>query len=102
MDILDTIDQGIAQGEPRVWWSEVGDTIDGDATVDPNDPYRVFGYTRIFSPTIVSSEYGYLLEYGSLEVLFTTQTNDGDERLPADRADAYRYSQMIHSLTITF
>ena len=50
----------------------------------------------------MSSEYGYLLEYGSLEVLFTTQTNDGDERLPADRADAYRYSQMIHSLTITF
>lgn len=102
MDILDTIDQGIAQGEPRVWWSEVGDTIDGDATVDPNDPDRIFGYTRIFSPTIVSNEYGYLLEYGSLEVLFTTQANDGDERLPADRADAYRYSQMIHSLIITF
>ena len=43
-----------------------------------------------------------MLEYGSFEMLFTTQANDGDERLPADRADAYKYSQMIHSMEITY
>ncbi len=102
MEILNTIDQGIAQGEPRVWWESVGDKIDGDATADMNNPDRIFGYTRIFSPCVVSSEYGYLLEYGRAEVLFTTQANDGDERLPADRADAYKYSQMIHSMEITY
>ena len=34
--------------------------------------------------------------------MFTTQANDSDERLPSDHADAYKYSQMIHSLTITY
>ena len=102
MDILDTIDQGIAQGEPRVWWESVGDKIDGDATADTSDPDKIFGYTRIFSPCIVSDAYGNMLEYGRFEILFTTQANDGDERLPADRADAYKYSQMIHSMEITY
>lgn len=102
MDILDTIDQGIAQGEPRVWWESVGDKIDGDATADTSDPDKIFGYTRIFSPCIVSDAYGNMLEYGRFEMLFTTQANDGDERLPADRADAYKYSQMIHSMEITY
>ena len=102
MDILDTIDQGILQGEPRVWWESVGDKIDGDTTADMSNPDRIFGYTRIFSPTIVSDAYGYMLEYGTFEVLFTTQANDGDERLPADHADAYKYSQMIHSMIITY
>ena len=103
MDILDTIEQGVRPSgqEPRVWWSAVGDDIDGDATADMENNL-IFGYTRIFSPCIVSSEYGYLIEYGSLEVMFTTQANDGDERLPSDHADAYKYSQMIHSLTISF
>ena len=102
MDIIDNIDQGILQGEARVWWEAIGDKIDGDTTADLSDPDRIFGYTRIFSPTIVSDPYGYLLEYGTFEVLFTTQANDGDERLPADHADAYKYSQMIHSMTITY
>ncbi len=103
MDILDTIEQGVRpSGEtPRVWWSSVGDKIDGDATADLENNL-IFGYTRIFSPCIVSSEYGYLLEYGTFEVMFTTQANDSDERLPSDHADAYKYSQMIHSLTITY
>ena len=101
MDILRNIDQGIAQGEPRVWWNAVGDTIDGDTTADMEND-RIFGYTRIFSPCIVSSEYGHLLEYGTLEVMFTTQANDGDERLPAETEDAYKYSQMIHSIVVTY
>ncbi len=102
MDILDSISQGITQEEPREWWEEVGDAIDAEATADPQDDTRIFGYTRIFSPGIVSNEYGRLLEYGTLEILFTTQASDGDERLPADREDAYVFSPMIHSLTISY
>ena len=79
MDILDSISQGITQEEPREWWEEVGDAIDAEATADPQDDTRIFGYTRIFSPGIVSNEYGRLLEYGTLEILFTTQASDGDE-----------------------
>lgn len=102
MEILNEIVQGTTQEEMRIWWEEVGDTIDAGATAHPTDDTRIFGYTRIFSPCIVSDPYGRLLEYGSLEILFTTQASDGDERLPADREDAYRYSQMIHSLVITY
>ena len=102
MDVLYTVDQGIAQGEPRVWWEKVGDTIDDEATADMSDPSKLFGYTRIFSPCIVGDAYGRMIEYGRMEVMFTTQANDGDARLPADREDAYRFSQMIHTLEISY
>lgn len=101
-NVLTQIDQGIATGAPTVWWSKVGDDIDGDATADLTDANKIFGYKRIFSPCIVSDEYGRLSEYGSLDIMFTTQACEGDERLPADRADAYRFSQMIHTLTVTY
>lgn len=100
--VLTEIKQGIAVQPPADWWSRIGGDIDSDATADLTDPNRIFGYQRIFSPCIVSDEYGRLPEYGSLDVLFTTQTCEGDERLPSDRADAYRFSQMIHALTVTY
>ena len=101
-DVLRRIEQGVTQEEPADWWSEVGDSIDADATADMSDQSRIFGYMRIFSPCIASDAYGYLLEYGKLEVFFTTQACEGDERLPSDHADAYKFSQMIHTLVITY
>lgn len=101
MDILDTIDQGVSDpdAEPYEWWSEIDDISSSD-TADFESEDRILGYMRIFSPTIVSNEYGGMLDYASLEILFTSQTCEGDSRLPAEHEDAYMFSQMIHSMVI--
>lgn len=59
----------------------------------------MFGYERIFGGAIVSDEYGHLLTYGELDVYFTTQGIYGDASFALE--NDYKYSQMIHMLTVT-
>lgn len=103
-DVIDqTIVQGIVSGstEATTWWSSLK-SLDGDDTALDDDPAKILGYMRLFSPCIASDEYGWMLEYGTLEIFFTTQAVDGDANLPSGQTDAYRFSQMIHTITVTY
>lgn len=102
VSVLDHIYQGVKTGEPTVWWQRVGGEINADTTAVLEDEKKINGYMRIFSPCIVSDAYGRLPEYGKLEILFTSQACDGDERLSADIENAYAFTQMIHTYTITY
>lgn len=99
-DVLYEIKQDWTGREESVekWWSAIGSKIDGDSTAvwDENKT----GYSRLFSPCIVSDPYGRLLEYGSLDILFSSKGVSGDTR--AERDDAWAYSGMIHTLTVTY
>lgn len=82
----------------ETWWSAIGSKIDGDSTAVWEEGKT--GYSRLFSPCIVSDPYGRLLEYGTLDILFSSKGAAGDER--SERDDAYAYSGMIHTLTFTY
>lgn len=86
----------------KIWWKGISNRnkINADNTMD-FDLDRVNGYSRIFSGCIVSDEYGYILEYGSLEIYFTSQALYNDDRFDNPETD-YLFSQMIHSITIKY
>ncbi len=101
-DVLDAIEQEWKPADKKtVWWSQVGANgkIDGDSTAVEDDADKMFGYERIFGGAIVSDEYGHLLTYGELDVYFTTQGVYGDASFALE--NDYKYSQMIHMLTVT-
>ncbi len=102
-DILNTIDHGwIPESERTAWWSQLcsAGKIEADDTAVETDVNKMFGYERIFGGCIVSDEFGHLLTFGELDVFFTTQGVFGDSFFKND--DSYKYSQMIHSLTINY
>lgn len=101
-DVLDAIEQEwVPADQKTVWWSQIGANgrIDGDSTAVENDADKMFGYERIFGGAIVSDEYGHLLIYGELDVYFTTQGVYGDGSFSSE--NDYKYSQMIHMITVT-
>lgn len=99
-DVLYEIKQDWTGREEFVekWWGAIGSKIDGDSTAVWEE--SKMGYSRLFSPCIVSDPYGCLLEYGSLDILFSSKGVLGDPR--AERDDAWEYSGMIHTLTVTY
>ena len=99
-DVLDTIQQDwVPEGERTSWWSSLG-KIEADDTAVEEDVNKMFGYERIFGGCIVSDPYGHLLTYGELDVFFATQGVYGDSFFQTE--DGYKFSQMIHSLTVTY
>ena len=58
------------------------------------------GYQRLFSPCIVSDCYGRLLEYGKLDIMFTSKATSADERAETD--ETWKFTGMIHALTVTY
>lgn len=102
----DVINANKQEWEPEAdrisWWKQLcsNGKIEADDTADESDVNKMFGYERIFGGSIVSDEYGHLLTYGELDVFFTTQGVFGDSFFSSE--DGYKYSQMIHSITINF
>lgn len=80
------------------WWSAIGSKIDVDSTA--NYDADKTGYSRLFSPCIVSDCYGRLLEYGKLDVMFTSKATSADERAETD--DTWKFTGMIHTLSVTY
>ena len=79
-------------------WTVVGDKITGDETAIFSE--NKLGYTRLYSPTIVSDQYGHLIEYGTFDVLFTTIGAMGDARAKSDTD--YLFTAMIHTYNIVY
>jgi len=67
------------------------------ALEDSEDESKQYGYSCIFSGSIVTDEYGHIIDSDSIEILFTSQTTPETELI---REDAYLYSQAIHSIEI--
>ncbi len=90
------------EADRKSWWQQLcsAGKIEAEDTADESDVNKMFGYERIFGGSIVSDEYGHLLTYGELDVFFTTQGVFGDSFFTTN--DGYKYSQMIHSITISF
>ena len=80
------------------WWNAIGSKIDSDSTA-VYDLERM-GYQRLFSPCIVSDCYGRLLEYGKLDIMFTSKATSADERAETD--ETWKFTGMIHALTVTY
>lgn len=81
----------VPEAETKVWWTK-GAEIDDMNTAAEGE---FFGYSRIFNACIASDPYGYLLEYGSYDVYFTTQAE-----YDVNNPNVYLFSQMIHELTV--
>ena len=102
-DVLSMIVQDwIPEGERTNWWSQLGEEgkIEAEDTAIEDDVNKMFGYERIFGGCIVSDSYGHLLTYGELDVFFTTQGVYGDTFFANE--DGYKYSQMLHCLTVNY
>lgn len=80
------------------WWSAIGSKIDVDSTA--NYDLDKTGYSRLFSPCIVSDCYGRLLEYGKLDIMFTSKATSADERAETD--ETWKFTGMIHALSVTY
>ena len=102
-DLLDTIYQDWVPGADRTsWWSQISadGKIEAEDTAVEDDVNKIFGYERIFGGCIVSDAYGHLLTYGELDVFFASQGVYGDPFFKTE--DGYKYSQMIHCLTVRY
>lgn len=99
IEVINQID--VAQKKDIVWqfYNRNIQNISGIMTSDDysDDPTRWNGYELVYSASVVTDEYGWLISPNNVEILFTSSATSGSLMLQENQ---YLFSQMIHSFEV--
>ena len=95
-------DRPETEGAFRTWWTlcdanqmRIGAVQTADDMSEDETKWN--GYSRVYSGTVITDEYGWVLENDGADLLLTTSATDEDETLGENE---YLFSQMIHEFRV--